>query len=69
MNHKHTYICERLRYVPTFDTFIRRGTVPTPRRISVPREVTQFEVRDGETNDGGLVELRGDGCRKGQHLG
>lgn len=33
------------------------------------REIPKFEVRDGEPDDGGLVQLRGDGARQRQHLG
>ncbi len=31
-------------------------------------EVAQFEVGDGESDDGRLVQLTGDGARQGEHL-
>lgn len=54
---------------PTFDALVGRGAVPAPRGVSVPGKVTQFEVRDSQPDDGRLIELRCNGCRKRQHLG
>ena len=43
--------------------------VALPRRIAVAREVAQFEVADGQPDDGSLVQLAGDGGRQRQQLG
>lgn len=43
--------------------------VATPGRIAVPREVAQLEVADGQSDDGRLIQLGGDGGRKRKHLG
>ena len=52
----------------TFGALEGRG-VPRPRRVAVSREIPKFEVRDGEPDDGGLVQLGGDGAWQRQHLG
>lgn len=45
--------------------FVRRN----PRQVRVVREVAQLKVRDGETNNRGLIELTGDCRRKRQQFG
>lgn len=32
-------------------------------------KVPQLQIADGQSNDGRLVQLTGDGCRQWQHLG
>jgi len=45
------------------------GGLPCPWRIAVSGEVPQLQVADGQSYDGGLVQLAGDGCRQWEHLG
>lgn len=40
-----------------------------PRRVSLVSEVPHLQVADGEADDGGFVQLAGDGSRERQHLG
>lgn len=56
---------------PTFDRGVGRWSLDAqvPRRVSLVGEVPHLQVADGEPDDGGLVQLAGDGTRQRQHLG
>lgn len=56
---------------PTFDGGVWRRSLnaQVPRRVSLVGEVPHLQVADGEPDDGGLVQLAGDGARQRQHLG
>lgn len=56
---------------PTFDRRVGRGPLDAqvPRRVPLIGEVPHFQVADGEPDDGGLVQLAGDGAGQRQHLG
>ena len=44
------------------------GSVFRPARFAVGSELPKLEVSDGQPDDGGFVQLRGDGVRQRQHL-
>lgn len=56
---------------PTFDRGVGRRSLDAkvPRRVSLVGKVPHLQVADGEPDDGGLVQLAGDGARQRQHLG
>lgn len=56
---------------PTFDRGVgwRSLHAQVPRRVPLVGEVPHFQVADGEPDDGGLVQLAGDGAWQRQHLG
>lgn len=53
----------------TFQNFVRVSVLPGPWRIPGATEVPQFQVANGQSYDGRLVQLAGDGRRQGQHFG
>ncbi len=54
----------------TFDWGVGRRSfdAQVPRRVSLVGEVPHLKVADGEADDGGLVQLAGDGAGKRKHL-
>lgn len=56
------------RITLTFNTFIRRRPISTPWRITVPAEIPEFQIRDRQTNNARLVQLRRYGSRKREHF-
>lgn len=55
----------------TFDGGVGRRALHSqvPRRVALIGKVPHLQVADGESDDGCLVQLTGDGTRKRQHLG
>lgn len=45
------------------------GRLARPWRITVSGKVSQFQIANGQSYNGGLVQLAGYGCRQGQHFG
>lgn len=62
---------EAVRFAPTFDGGVGRRSfhAQVPRRVPLVGKVPHLQVADGEADDGGLVQLTGDGARQRQHLG
>lgn len=60
-----------VRFPPTFDRGVGRRPLhaQVPRRVALVGKVPHLQVADGEADDGGLVQLAGDGARQRQHLG
>lgn len=60
-----------LQVPPTFDGGVGRRSfhAQVPRRVTLVGKVPHLQVADGEADDGGLVQLAGDGARQRQHLG
>lgn len=56
---------------PTFDRGVGRWSLnaQVPWWISLVGKVPHLQVADGEPDDGGLVQLAGDGAWQRQHLG
>ena len=58
---------------PVSPTFKRRfsikSSVSVPGRITVSCKLPESEVRDGQSDYGGLVQLGGDGSGQRQHFG
>ncbi len=54
----------------TFDWGVGRRSfdAQVPRRVSLVGEVPHLKVADGEADDGGLVQLAGDGAGERKHL-
>jgi len=52
----------------TFVCLINRLGVAGPGRVAMVTEVAQFQVADGETDDGRLIQLARDGRRKGKQF-
>lgn len=55
----------------TFDRGVGRRSLNSqvPRWVSLVGEIPHLQIADGEPDDGGLVQLAGDGTWQWQHLG
>lgn len=55
----------------TFDRGVGRRSLNSqvPRWVSLVGEIPHLQIADGEPDDGGLVQLAGDGAWQWQHLG
>lgn len=66
------YFCFTIQLTPsplTFKHFVRMAILPGPWWVSGSTEVPQFQVANGQSYDGRLVQLACDGRRQRQHFG
>lgn len=68
---KQSPLYNSVQFNPTFHGGVGRGSfhAQVPRWVPLVGEVPHLQVADGESDDGGLVQLTGDGAWQWQHLG